>query len=217
MTLGMGGRPSGRAGWGWRIAVSVGLAWPGLLALPALAAQALERTQSAAIEHGERLVKVCANCHGPGGRSQSTDVPNLAGQNADYLREQMHRFVDGRRKNEFMSGMIKAMSEVERADVVAFLSAQTLERRPTPTGTDAAQLPHGKRYYESVCFRCHGPAAMGKGVVPRIAGQQTGYLVRNLKRYRDGTGERLEPQMAANTRQMTDADIAAVAAWLSTL
>ena len=36
------------------------------------------------------------------------DVPNLASQNADYLLEQMNKFVQGQRKSSaFMAGMIK--------------------------------------------------------------------------------------------------------------
>ena len=35
--------------------------------------------------------------------------------------------------------------------------------------------------------------------------------------YRDGTGERLEPIMAANTRLMTDAQLQAVSLYLASL
>lgn len=42
------------------------------------------------------------------------------------------------------------------------------------------------------------------------AGQQPDYLILTLKRYRDGSSLRTDPLMAANTRTMTDADIAAL-------
>lgn len=183
---------------------------------PASAEAASDKAAAAAITRGGRLVMVCANCHGANGNSTSTDVPNLAGQNAAYLQEQMSRFIDGRRRDPFMNGMIKAMSVAERADVIAFLSSEGVSPQPA-AAHDPAVVAHGRRYYESVCFRCHGPQALGDAKVPRLAGQQTGYVVRSLKRYRDGTGERLEPLMAANTKQMSDADIAAVAAFLASL
>lgn len=191
-----------RAPWGVLLAAC-------LLALPAWA------QPGSALQRGERLVGFCANCHGANGNSSAPEIPNLAGQNADYLHEQMRRFVDGRRKDLFMAGLIKAMSEAERSDAVAYLSAQTVT--PRPVSASAAQLAEGKAYYGKVCFRCHGDTAMGQGTVPRLAGQQAGYLLKSLRRYRDGTGERLEPTMAANTRLMTDAQLQAVSLYLASL
>jgi cytochrome c553 len=43
------------------------------------------------------------------------------------------------------------------------------------------------------------------------------YLEDSLKRYRSGAGERIDPRMAAYTRNLKDADIQALAAYLSTL
>lgn len=168
------------------------------------------------VERGGKLVQVCANCHGANGNSRNPDTPNLAGQNAAYLHEQMRRFMDGRRKDQFMQGMIKAMNVTERNDVVAFLSSQAVQPQDG-TAVSATQLAQGKRYYEKVCFRCHGQQALGDATVPRLAGQQPGYVVKSLKRYRDGTGERLEPVMAANTKLMSDDEIAAVAAYVASM
>ena len=168
------------------------------------------------VERGGKLVQVCANCHGANGNSNAPETPNLAGQNAAYLQEQMRRFADGRRKDPFMQGMIKAMNETERADTVAFLSSQTVQPQSAQSAP-AAQVALGKRYYDKVCFRCHGGQALGDAKVPRLAGQQPGYVVKSLRRYRDGTGERLEPLMAANTKLMSDEEIAAVAAYVASL
>jgi len=168
------------------------------------------------VERGGKLVQVCANCHGANGNSTTPETPNLAGQNAAYLQEQMRRFADGRRKDPFMQGMIKAMNETERTDTVAFLASQVVQP-PSAQNAPAAQVALGKRYYDKVCFRCHGAQALGDAKVPRLAGQQPGYVVKSLRRYRDGTGERLEPLMAANTKLMTDADIDAVVAYVTSM
>lgn len=169
-----------------------------------------------ALERGAKLVSICANCHGPNGNSVSAGVPNLAGQQPAYLLEQMNRFADGRRRDPFMQGMIKAMSPAERQDVVSYLAAQPVQPSPA-AGRDPALVARGQAYYQRVCFRCHGPQAQGDAVIPRIAGQQVAYVTKTLKRYRDGTGERIEPAMAANTRLMNDGDIAAMAAFLATM
>lgn len=191
---------------------------PQALAQPAKAAAASAPAEAAshkALEHGAKLVSICANCHGANGNSTAPEIPNLAGQNADYLAEQMRRFMDGRRKDTFMQGLIKAMSEQERADAVAYLSSQVM--RPQSVPAAAGQIAEGKAYYDKVCFRCHGEKALGSATIPRLAGQQPGYVTKSLKRYRDGTGERLEPLMAANTKNMSDAQIQAVAAYVASL
>lgn len=163
---------------------------------------------------GRKAAAVCAYCHGDGGNSTKSDVPNLAGQNPAYLLEQVRQFADGRRKNEFMQGMIKALKDDEKVGVVLFFSSQAVV--PRPAGA-AALVSQGKSYYERICFRCHGTDGRGNEKVARIAGQQTDYLQLTLKRYRSGSGERIDPLMAANTRNMSDADIQAVVAYVSSM
>lgn len=168
----------------------------------------------AAIRAGKKVTLFCGNCHGEGGNSNKPDIPNLAGQNAAYLLEQMNKFVDERRRNDFMQGMIKALNDEEKVNAVVYFSAQ--EVRPHAS-SNPALASHGKELYFKVCQRCHGEQGRGNEKIPRIAGQQPDYLTLTLKRYRDGTGERIEPLMAANTRNLKDADINALVAFVSGL
>lgn len=169
----------------------------------------------AALARGEKSAAVCRHCHGMGGNSVRADVPNLAGQNPDYLLEQMNKFVHGQRKSSaFMSGMIKALSPDERIDIALFLSRQPVLKKPS--GMDAQALAGGK-LFGRLCAGCHGASATGAHKIPRLAGQQVQYLEDSLKRYRDGRGERVDPRMAAYTRNLQDGDIAALAAYLSAL
>ncbi|MFN3751351.1 MAG: c-type cytochrome [Thiobacillus sp.] len=168
-----------------------------------------------AIRRGERSAGVCCHCHGASGNSVRPEVPNLAGQNAVYLLEQMNKFVHGTRKSsEFMSGLIQALSPQERIDIALFLSRQAVAVKASDTGAHAVA---GKALYGKLCVSCHGPAALGTEKIPRLAGQQPGYLEDSLKRYRAGTGERIDPMMAAYTRNLKDADIRSLAAYLTTL
>jgi cytochrome c553 len=170
---------------------------------------------SAAIQRGQKDASVCRHCHGVGGNSMMSDVPNLASQNAAYLLEQMNKFVLGQRKSSaFMEGMIKALTPDERINIALFLSQQPVTRKPASTD---AQDAAGKKLYDQVCFICHGPNGTGSRKIPRLAGQQTQYLEDSLKRYRSGSGERTDPRMAVYTRNLTDADIRHLAAYLSTL
>ena len=68
----------------------------------------------AAYKLGGKAAAVCALCHGNNGNSLNADIPNLAGQNPAYLLEQLRQFAEGRRRNEFMEGMIKAMDSDEK-------------------------------------------------------------------------------------------------------
>jgi cytochrome c553 len=173
---------------------------------PALAADAYKQ--------GQGLATFCANCHGLNGNSTNDDTPNLAGQNPRYLLVQMQKFFDGRRRYQFMEGLIKAMSDEERMSVVMYFARQPVVTRPP---TDAALVAAGKNYYNRICFRCHGADGKGSDTYARLAGQQMPYITLTLTRYRNRTGERIDPLMAENTRLMTDQQIRAVAAYVSSM
>lgn len=163
---------------------------------------------------GRKVAAVCAHCHGEGGNSLKSDIPNLAGQNPAYLLDQLRQFAEGRRRNEFMEGMIKAMNGDEKIGMVLFYAAQPVT--PQPAG-NAPLAARGREYYDKICFRCHGADGLGNEQMARIAGQQPEYLRTTLKRYRAGSGARVNALMASNTRLMTDADIEAVVAYVASM
>jgi cytochrome c553 len=163
---------------------------------------------------GRKVAAVCANCHGEGGISGKPEVPNLAGQNTAYLLEQLRRFADGRRRFEFMEGMIKAMNADEKVGMAMFYAAQPVPTRPVG---DAALRARGQAIYQQVCFRCHANDGHGNEKFARLAGQQSVYLKATLTRYRSNTGERIDPLMAANTKLLTDADIEALVAFVAAM
>lgn len=166
------------------------------------------------LKTGRKVAAFCANCHGDNGNSIKPDVPNLAGQNTAYLLEQLRQFADGRRRNEFMQGMIKAMSPDEKIGAVLYFAAQGVTPRTLPSADLVAQ---GADLYQKNCFRCHGDKGMGNEKIARIAGQPAEYLALSIKRYRSGGGVRTDPLMASNTRLLTDAQVDAVAAYVSAL
>lgn len=166
----------------------------------------------ASVKAGRKVTLFCANCHGEGGNSSKSDIPNLAGQNPAFLLEQVKKFADGRRRNDFMQGMIKAMSDEEKVNAVVFFSSQEVKPHAS---SNPALASHGKELFFKICQRCHGEQGRGNDKIARIAGQQPEYLTLSLKRYRDGTGERIDPLMASNTKNLTDADINALVAFVS--
>jgi cytochrome c553 len=168
----------------------------------------------AAYKTGSKVAAVCANCHGQGGNSSKSGIPNLAGQNPAYLLEQLRQFAEGRRRNEFMEGLIKVLSPAEKIGAVVFFSGQEVIHKPS---ANPALVSQGMEYYSKSCWRCHGDLGRGNEKVARIAGQQADYLTLTLRRYREGSNIRLDPLMADSTRLMTDANMAAVVAYVSSM
>lgn len=177
-------------------------------------AQSNPALEQSLFQRGRKVAAVCANCHGEGGNSAKPDIPNLAGQNPAYLLEQLRQFADGRRRNLFMEGMIRAMNSDEKVGMVLFYAAQEVKRTAP---LNAALAAKGQDYFNKTCFRCHGTDGRGNAHIARIAGQQAPYLDMTLKRYRSGGGERAHSVMVENARLMGDGDIDAVVAFVSSM
>jgi cytochrome c553 len=66
------------------------------------------------------------------------------------------------------------------------------------------------------CAACHGERGVSVNEFwPHLAGQQAGYLARQLRAFRDGA--RREPLMTTWVSGLTDADIDDLAAWFASL
>jgi cytochrome c553 len=67
---------------------------------------------------------VCAACHGANGVSVSDGIPNLAGQRAAYLENQLKAWKDGSRKNAVMNAVAAQLSAGDMANLAAHFAAQ---------------------------------------------------------------------------------------------
>ena len=65
----------------------------------------------------------CALCHGPAGVGTLPNAPNLAGQPAMYVSEQLKNYRSGKRQHEVMSLIAKPLTDVEIAQLAAWYSA----------------------------------------------------------------------------------------------
>ena len=66
------------------------------------------------------------------------------------------------------------------------------------------------------CAGCHGPAGVSNNPMwPNLASQKEGYLVKQMKAFRDGT--RADPLMSPMSKPLTDSDIDNLAAYFSSL
>jgi cytochrome c553 len=58
-----------------------------------------------------KAMQLCANCHGPQGLATMPRTPHLAGQDQDYLVEQLIHYRSGRRHHAIMSLIAKTLSD----------------------------------------------------------------------------------------------------------
>jgi cytochrome c553 len=76
---------------------------------------------SADVEAGKKKADVfCAGCHGPTGKAQLPQNPNLQGQNIIYTINQLKAFKDGRRNNLVMKQMAAMLSEQDMLNIATF-------------------------------------------------------------------------------------------------
>ncbi len=139
---------------------------------------------------GQQPWETCGFCHSIDGISRSPRFPHLAGQQRDYLIAQLHAFRNGTRANDddVMHAIARGLSESEIAVVADYFSALSLP--VAPTAKDAAAIAvfangDAQRAIPA-CSACHGNKAEGRGIVPRLAGQQLAYLGKQLDDFAEG-------------------------------
>jgi cytochrome c553 len=81
--------------------------------------------------------------------------------------------------------------------------------------SQAADVDAGKAK-SATCTGCHGPAGISSNPLwPNLAGQQEGYLKKQLKAFKDGT--RQDPMMSPMAKPLSDADIENISVYYSGL
>jgi cytochrome c553 len=160
--------------------------------------------------------QTCSACHGPEGRSTNPDIPSLAGEPQQFIATSLYLFREGTRKNEVMSPLAAGLSNADLNSLAAYFSGQapTPPARAADPSIEAAAQDLIKR---NRCTSCHGPELVGLQQMPRLAGQQRDYLVRQLHAFKEGTRGELDGQMGQAAQPLTDADITLLADYLSSL
>jgi cytochrome c553 len=183
------------------------------LAAPARAAPDLARAE--AIVQGR-----CFVCHGIGGESASPLFPRLAGQHAAYVARQLADYQSGRRSSSTMQAMVAGLDSAELLALGAYFASQPTARQAVE---DAALAERGRAVYQragaasgaAACTSCHGADAHGSDTLPRLAGQHARYIENQLRQF--SRGARSHPVMQAVAGTLTDAELQAVAVYLSSL
>lgn len=171
----------------------------------------------------------CEVCHGVSaqGFHGYYPIPRLAGQQTEYLENQLHAFTEHRRTNNIMFNVGHVLTPA----MVATLAANFHDLDPKPLGDGPKDLAAaGKKIFEEgipsgnvpPCASCHGPDAKGNGAFPRLAGQLFAYVSSKLtnwdkERGQDPNNPDTSAIMEPIAHGLSESQIKAVAAYVSYL
>jgi cytochrome c553 len=175
----------------------------------------------------------CMLCHGRGARGFTAyrPIPQLAGQQAQYIELQLTAFAERRRQRNL--GYVRyenvhKLTPGQRTALAEYMSKlEPVPHKSAPEkliAAGAALFNNGAPENDvPACAVCHGPDAKGSAIFPRLAGQWKPYLVGQLTNWDKQRG--LGPEgkednsniMAPIAKSLTSQQIDAVAAYLSSL
>jgi cytochrome c553 len=200
-----------------------------ILAIAFTTASRADDTVAAGVSKHDFQAKLdyCKTCHGSSGQGFRAyyPIPRLAGQQAEYLMNQLRAFSEGRRKNNIMFNVAHVLSPAMQKALVTNFH----ELNPKPLGGAPKELvAAGKKIYEAgsndipPCASCHGPDAKGNEQFPRLAGQLHDYVFNKLTNWSKERGQNpAEPDTSAIMEPiahgLTEPQIKAIAAYVSNL
>jgi len=163
----------------------------------------------------QERVQLCAACHGADGNSTNPEVPSIAGQPKLFLENQLILYREELRRSDQMLAVVKGIRDpeiIKLAEHFSKLPAKSMEGTPA----QAALVKQGRaKAKELRCGVCHLSDFSGQKQVPRLAAQRELYLDREMRAYRDGKRAGGDTIMAAALYGVSDADIKALAHFLS--
>ena len=134
----------------------------------------------------------CVGCHGADGNSLGPTFPNLAGQHANYIVQQLQAFKSEARSDPSMTPMAMPLTEQDVVDLAAYFSSQTVKMNSA--SEDLVKL--GQKIYRGgnknkglpACSGCHGPQGLGNPAAkyPSLSSQHKEYTLKQLKDYQSG-------------------------------
>lgn len=168
------------------------------------------------IGRGATLAMRCTMCHGIRGVSEANS-PNLAGQIEGAIYKQLRDYQSGHRVSAIMQPMVAMLTDRDMRDLAAYYAYLPHEREPSAHQRKAPQLVSNGSPMRNVgaCASCHGGYAQ-QTATPILDGEPEAYIRDQLLAFRNGGRHNdLNQQMRNVARQLTDAEIAELAAYYS--
>ncbi|MDN5000269.1 c-type cytochrome [Bradyrhizobium sp. GCM10027634] len=174
----------------------------------------------------EAKIVYCKTCHGLSAQGYRGwfPMPRLAGQQPQYLENQLRAFIERRRTNPVMANVAHVLSP----GMIEALATHLKNLDPKPIGgAPRGSSATGKRIYEEglpesnvpACAACHGSDGKGQNEIPRLAGQLYEYTVGQLtgwaKERGQGSAVDTSAIMAPTAHNLSRSQVEAVAAYVS--
>ncbi len=200
-------------------------------AILAIVSCAADRAECAAVSQQALRAKIeyCETCHGLSAQGYHGyyPIPRLAGQQTQYIENQLRAFIERRRKNSYMYNVAHVLSPDMQGALAKYFNA--LNSKPL-AGAPVALVAKGKIIYEEgdpntnvpACMACHGGEAKGQQEIPRLAGQLPDYIFNKLVNWNKERGQdQRHPDISAimlpTSHNLTKSQMQAVAAYVSHL
>ena len=164
----------------------------------------------------EERLKVCAGCHGADGNSATAGTPSLAGQPRIFLENYLVLTREGLRSTKVMQDLLKGVKDPEIVAMATHYSKLT--PKAGEGAVDKPLFERGKAVAaKNRCGSCHLPDYRGREQMPRLAGQREDFLAPTMIAYRQNKRPGGDTVMAEALRDVADADLKALAHYLSRL
>jgi cytochrome c553 len=168
------------------------------------------------VEAGRTKAQACAACHGADGNSSVGMFPMLAGQTWRYIYVQLKDFKEGRRTDPVMSPMAANLERQDMIDIANFYAAQPA--KPSTFKADEQKIKLGKaKADETLCVMCHLGGFAGQNEIPRVAGQQYDYIIKQMMAFKARTRTNDAGNMTSVAQTLNETDIENLAHYLTSL
>ncbi|MPY22383.1 cytochrome-c oxidase, cbb3-type subunit III [Shewanella psychropiezotolerans] len=173
------------------------------------------------------VLATCVGCHGADGLGGVPGTPKLAGLKEAYIYNQLNLFVSGLRQNTTMQGMTANLSVEDKLLAASYFSSldspDISEIFPDKSAEGLIKDPTERLIFQGdwqralpACATCHGQKTEGNPSFPRLAGQSSDYLEKQLFDWRTGVRSGDQGQMMQNVvRKLTDDEIKSLSKYLS--
>ena len=159
--------------------------------------------------------EACLACHGADGNSVTPGIPSIAGQPKLFLETQLVLIREELRPAPQMLPIVKGMKDAEISRLAEHFSKLPAKSTETTPADPKLVKQATARAQALRCGVCHTADFRGQNQVPRLAGQREDYLVSEMLAYRDNKRKGGDTIMAAALYGVSDADIRALAHFLS--
>jgi cytochrome c553 len=179
---------------------------------------------------GHKKNAMCIGCHGlPGYQSSFPEiykVPKISGQSAKYIVAALNAYKQGERKHPTMRSQAESLSDQDMADLGAYYESHGhgggAAAAARPSQEPSPKVAELMKKENAVCVSCHGDnfAKPISPEFPKIAGQHADYMFVALKAYKTENNPKVGRSngvMAAVAKKFTNAELKALAAYVSSL